>query len=266
MRPIRSVRRPWPRWRCRTAAASCPTLVPTAGTSPATSRLTARSVGWIQGRGTSAPAGRPILEALTTRARIRWAGWPLRLTARGVVWLFLLTLSPAPSRAQAPAVSVTVEPFTNLSRAPSDDWIGHGIAETVSSDLRNAGLTVTVPSVPGGERASHGAAATWTIQGAYQRVGDRLRITARLVGSVTGEVEHATLVDGTFDELFDAQDELSLALAEHLRTGAGGGTGASVRGGVGGRHSRAGGGWARRGRASGRGGHRSAASRRRATG
>ena len=46
----------------------------------------------------------------------------------------------------APAVSddsVVVIPFSNITRAPGDAWIGSGIAETVMADLvRVGGLTV----------------------------------------------------------------------------------------------------------------------------
>ena len=39
--------------------------------------------------------------------------------------------------------SVAVMTFANITREPADDWIGTGIAETVSSDLKNIdGLTV----------------------------------------------------------------------------------------------------------------------------
>ena len=63
----------------------------------------------------------------------------------------LVALTSAPAHAQAPiarsgtsspATSIVVMPFTNLSRQPSDAWIGNGIAETVSADLTAAGRTV----------------------------------------------------------------------------------------------------------------------------
>ena len=51
-------------------------------------------------------------------------------------------------RARAPAAdaqprSIAVITFTNITREPADEWIGSGIAETVSSDLKSIhGLTV----------------------------------------------------------------------------------------------------------------------------
>ena len=34
--------------------------------------------------------------------------------------------------------SVAVMTFANITREPADDWIGSGIAETVSSDLKKS--------------------------------------------------------------------------------------------------------------------------------
>ena len=43
----------------------------------------------------------------------------------------------------APENSIAVITFANITREPSDEWIGSGIAETVSNDLKNVrGLTV----------------------------------------------------------------------------------------------------------------------------
>ena len=54
-------------------------------------------------------------------------------------------LAPTTAAPEAPvhALDVAVVPFLNLSRQPDDDWIGEGIAETVATDLRARGWTVT---------------------------------------------------------------------------------------------------------------------------
>ncbi|MEE2612566.1 MAG: hypothetical protein VX975_01950, partial [Acidobacteriota bacterium] len=61
------------------------------------------------------------------------------------------TLTASFAQAQTPAArvvtspepaSIAVMPFANLSRHPADDWIGKGIAETVSADLTTVGLTL----------------------------------------------------------------------------------------------------------------------------
>ena len=40
--------------------------------------------------------------------------------------------------------AVAVLPFANISGEPSDDWIGAGIAETVSADLSRLGMVSVV--------------------------------------------------------------------------------------------------------------------------
>ena len=133
---------------------------------------------------------------------------------------------PAEPAAQ-PVDAVQVVPFANLSRQAADEWIGAGIAETVSSDLRNLGVPVVVDDgsaglARAGRAAGDGPAlaagrtlgARWLVAGGYQRVGDRLRITARLVDTTTGEVRRHTRVDGYLADLFDAQDRIVEALAD----------------------------------------------------
>ena len=130
---------------------------------------------------------------------------------------------------------VAVLPFANVSGAVRDQWIGSGIAETLAADLQRApGLSVISAEVLGQAlREKTGAdtfdvdeavalrlcrdlGATWLIAGAYQRVGDRLRITSRLVAVDTGAVVHSLKVDGTVGELFVLQDRVADALGARL--------------------------------------------------
>ena len=151
--------------------------------------------------------------------------------------------SPAPVSPGA----VAVAPFTNISANPTDDWIGAGIAETVSADFQRLGeVPVIGPGAldeaastggagsarPGGaadpDRAAQEAGrrlgAAWLVTGGYQRLGDRLRITARLVDTGTGAVAASVMADGVSGEIFELQDriaaELGAALAARMRGGA----------------------------------------------
>ena len=124
----------------------------------------------------------------------------------------------------AVADSVAVIPFTNISRDEGDDWLGQGIAETVAADLetRDAFAVVALERVAaamGGGAASRddtSAAALgrelgsrWVVAGGYQRIGDRLRITARLVDSLSGNLAATARVDGAFADIFDLQDRIA---------------------------------------------------------
>ena len=129
----------------------------------------------------------------------------------------MILFTPVFAEAQ-PDTTVVVLPFANLSQEATDDWIGAGIVETVSSDLQNDGLTVVGRgSVERHSRqAYHVAGVDWLVDGGFQRVGDRLRVTARVVDVATGTVTFRTKVDGTFAELFGLQDDIGAAVARWL--------------------------------------------------
>ena len=161
-----------------------------------------------------------------------------------------------PATAQTPGPIIVV-PFTNVSRQPADDWIGAGLAETIAADLRNAGLDVVgrragdaadalLSGDGDGDRNGNGngngwydggaldaylrRGVAWLVDGTLQRVGERLRITTRIVEVATGATAFGTRVDGDFGDLFDIQDEVGAALAGHLSGGS------RTRGRGGGRH------------------------------
>ena len=128
----------------------------------------------------------------------------------------------------APADVVAVEPFVNISRNPADDWLGAGIAETVAADLDARGLVVV-----GGGDAGAGRGTGWVVNGGYQRLGERLRITARLVEADTGAVLKSVRVDGALDDLFALQDRIvaELTVAVDSEVGAARPVGGDVRDG-----------------------------------
>ncbi len=134
--------------------------------------------------------------------------------------------SAAPSGRAASAASiesVAVLPFANVSRSEGDDWLGRGIAETIAADLetRDAFAVIALERVAaaldggadpeGAPAAALGRAlgARWVVAGGYQRIGDRLRITARLVDAPNGGVAATAKVDGAFADLFDLQDRIA---------------------------------------------------------
>ena len=122
------------------------------------------------------------------------------------------------SRAQEAAAStatdtITVIAFENITGATEDDWIGVGIAETLAADVATGGA-LSVGLTP--TEADRESGARWVITGAYQRVGDQLRITARVVEVATDAVVHTAMVDGPMSELFALQDQLSAELSRGL--------------------------------------------------
>ncbi|MEM7586560.1 MAG: protein kinase, partial [Acidobacteriota bacterium] len=132
---------------------------------------------------------------------------------------------------------VAVLPFANITGNAADDWIGTGIAETVTTDLKaTTGLTVL-----GREQVEVALAASREelagpiddqqaaivvgrrlgacamILGGVQRLGDRVRITARGVDVGSGEVLHVVKLDGAVDDLFTLQDRVVQELAAGVK-------------------------------------------------
>ena len=114
---------------------------------------------------------------------------------------------------RGPARSVVVVPFSNISRDAADDWIGDGIAETVAADLESLGTMVVIGrDAAAATRLGRDLGVGWVVTGGYQRVGQRLRITARLVDARTGLVAETLTTDGTLDEIFALQDRIVTGL------------------------------------------------------
>src|SRR5215510_11059349 len=131
--------------------------------------------------------------------------------------------------------SVAVLPFNNVTKSPEDDWLGVGIAETVTADLKNVeGMTVigreliyealrrwnaenhTDFDEKFATRVGREVGARWIIGGGYQRIGEMLRITARFVEVATGEVLKTVKIDGRMSEVFDLQDKIVHELSRNL--------------------------------------------------
>jgi non-specific serine/threonine protein kinase len=131
--------------------------------------------------------------------------------------------------------AVAVMTFSNISREPADDWIGSGIAETVTADLKKIrGLSVIGRarifeilknfSSRDLERLEEGLAidlgrrlgADWIVGGGYQRMGQLVRITAQFVEVRTGTLLKTVKVDGQIAQIFDLQDRIVFELSQGL--------------------------------------------------
>ena len=142
--------------------------------------------------------------------------------------------------------SVAVIPFTNISRDETDDWIGDGIAETVTADLEALGdLTVIARERIRAAAGRLGDAdlddvmvtalgrelgARWVVTGGYQRLGNQLRITARLVDTTSGLIARTVKADGALDDIFDLQDRIATELTTDVGSSTMARRGSRVRG------------------------------------
>jgi serine/threonine protein kinase/tetratricopeptide (TPR) repeat protein len=131
--------------------------------------------------------------------------------------------------------TVAVMTFSNITKEPADDWIGSGIAETVTADLQSVeGLTVigrarvfeVMKSMTStdlnvlDERAAMDLGrrlrTAWIVGGGYQRLGQAVRITAHFVDVKTGALLKTVKVDGQIGDIFQLQDKIVYELTQGL--------------------------------------------------
>lgn len=137
--------------------------------------------------------------------------------------------------AQGREAAVAVTAFANITARAEDGWLATGLAETVAADLKRIpGLGVvaservdeasrrlraergSLPDETLAVEAGRRLGARWVVAGGFQRVGDRLRITARVVETASGQLLRAVKVDGAVDGVFALQDRVVAELAEGL--------------------------------------------------
>jgi tetratricopeptide (TPR) repeat protein len=131
------------------------------------------------------------------------------------------------------ACAVAVMTFVNITREPADDWIGTGIAESVSADLQKVkGLSVIARARVYDAMRNLGAdahlndalaidigrrlGATWVVAGGFQRIGPQIRITANFVEVGSGDLRRTVKLDGRVEDIFALQDRIVFELTEGL--------------------------------------------------
>jgi DNA-binding winged helix-turn-helix (wHTH) protein/tetratricopeptide (TPR) repeat protein len=138
-------------------------------------------------------------------------------------------LQPPPPPVEVPAAPiVAVLDFDNVSGDASLAWLSSGIAETVTNDLRAAAPRIIdrVRVTESIAQAGRELAALRrlldidrAVVGSFQRAGDRLRITARIIDAVTGECLVDAKADGPLDQVFDLQDRIVAQFTDALGAG-----------------------------------------------
>lgn len=128
------------------------------------------------------------------------------------------------------SLKVVVFPFKNITEKPEDNWLSNSFPETLTiglsqvkdiiliekNQINNILKTQTFSqSVLTDEKTAIKLGkilnANIVVVGSYQKLGDQIRIIARFVDVITGEVkkDHIADVTGKFEKLFDLQNQLS---------------------------------------------------------
>ncbi len=122
-------------------------------------------------------------------------------------------VSPPPAPASAGEAgdgfrpTVAVAPFASLSQNADEHRLGAALASAVAEDLAAAGsLTV---------RTSEGA-AQFVVSGGVQKVGQMVRVTARIVDNEADAVLRAFKLDGNSEDLTGVRSELVASISQSL--------------------------------------------------
>jgi TolB-like protein len=143
---------------------------------------------------------------------------------------FLVSLAerivPAPVKAVELPLSlkpsIAVLPFTNMSGDPEQEYFSDGITEDIITELsrfrslvvvaRNSSFRFKGQSVDVKE-IGRALGAAYVVEGSVRRSGRRVRVTAQLIDTATGNHVWAERYDKDLEDIFAVQDEVVRAIA-----------------------------------------------------
>ena len=114
--------------------------------------------------------------------------------------------------------SIAVLPFKNLSSDPGQEYFADGITEDLITGLSKlSGLLVISPNssffykekAVEPEQAGQELGVDFALQGSVRKAGDRVRINAQLIDAQSGHHVWAERHDGTLEDVFELQDEIT---------------------------------------------------------
>ncbi len=131
-----------------------------------------------------------------------------------------------PRRADAPAQSIAVLPFENLSADKENEYFGDGIAEEIINVLAQVGgLRVAARTSAFSFKGKHDdlrligekLSVATVLEGSVRKAGARIRITAQLIDVADGYHLWSERYDRELVDVFAVQDEIAAAIASKLQ-------------------------------------------------
>jgi len=183
-------------------------------------------------------AAHRVVEAKATFGR-KWRKLIIAVTVVVVtvcglgIWQFYNTRSPVvePASVEKMALpvpdnpSIAVLPFDNISGDPKGQYLCDGITEHIITVLakipnlsvtaRNTTFTYKDKSVNIQELGKD-LKVRYVLEGSIQKSGNRIRLTAQLIDTVTGNHLWAENYDRDIEDLFELQDEIALKILQSL--------------------------------------------------
>ena len=147
-----------------------------------------------------------------------------RWTTRNVASLNEAVPDQKPRSSDKP--SIVVLPFDNLSNDPDQEFFSDGISEDLITDLsklsnlfvisRNTAFTFKGQSVDVSE-VGRKLGVAHLLEGSVRKAGNRVRINAQLIETATGGHVWADRYDGSLDDIFALQDEITAKIVAVLQ-------------------------------------------------
>jgi serine/threonine protein kinase len=123
---------------------------------------------------------------------------------------------------------IAVLPFVNLGADSSNGYLATGVTNAVAGKLmKTPGLRVLAPGRPRAVKRRSDTTSTANVdarlvlEGTVERVGDRLRVTARLSSTDDDVMQWADVFDRDVEDIFAVEDEIAEAIAASVSPMAG---------------------------------------------
>ncbi len=168
----------------------------------------------------------------TTASRslfIAWGVLALVLIGMASTWWLVErngTVNTTSGQQAAPATSVAVLPFVNLTGDPSKDYLGDGIAEELVNTLNKVpGLRVPAPTSSFAYKGRNtdirqiakDLGVSTILEGSVRAADKRIRITAQLINAQDGLHLWTKSYDEEFTDIFRLQDQLATQIVKALQ-------------------------------------------------
>jgi TolB-like protein len=124
----------------------------------------------------------------------------------------------SPALALPDIPSIAVLPFLNLSGDPEQEYFGDGVVDDIISALsrirwlfvvaRNSSFTYKGRAVDV-KQVGRELGVRYVLEGSVREAANRVRITGQLIDATTGGHLWADRFEGTLDDIFDLQDQLT---------------------------------------------------------
>jgi TolB-like protein/Tfp pilus assembly protein PilF len=164
-----------------------------------------------------------------------------------VMWLAAPGRTEQPAIAEAPSTitdvtvgktRIAILPFENLTGRAEDDWVGNAFSDSLTFGLQplDKFLFVSRASIAQAyreqsmrqadrlepeviERLSKTLNVRYYVHGSYQRIGDRIRVVARMMEIGAGIIKAQESVTDRLDNLLQIEDALARRFASSLESG-----------------------------------------------